>query len=277
MPVRQRYSQNDRPAGRGHSDPVLTELEGYNELGMKKDAVRLAKRLLRVHDITDVQFKAALQTLLSLDARLKPSRAGIEKAYARLSAKAQRRVRFWMLSYHHSTKNYLAAKQFIPKRFNGPLGLIELAFAWDVWSGLDDKKSLQKHFKIMTAGADAASDPFTHSVLLASLGDYFLRTGEWRLAAESYREIPVEFVNAHQAVLGPVLAIYGELLAACAAAHKTLALFKTHHELQVEVPLVGNLVWQNRDIEKQLNALQHGLRRLLGKKRLKELGALPSQ
>ena len=266
-------SQHERPPRKGPLDPVLTELEGYNGLGMKKDALRLAKCLLRNPGITDAQFEAALLTLLSTVTRLKPCRTGVEKAYARLSAKAQRRVRFWMLSFYHSVGvgDYATASRFLPKRFNGPWGLIELGFAWDIWSELDDKESLSKHRRTMAEGAARADYPFTQSMLLASLGDYLLRTGEWRLAAESYREIPVESVNAHQAVLGPVLALCGELLSACEAARKPLALFKTYHDPDSEVPLAANLSEMHRDIEKQLNALQGGLRRLLGKKRLKEL------
>lgn len=269
--MRPPYSPHERPATKGPLDPVLTELEGYNGLGMKKDALRLAKRLLRNSDVTDAQFEAALLTILSTVTRLKPCRPCVEKGYARLSAKAQRRVRFWMLSFYHSAGDYATARRFLPKRFNGPWGLTELGFAWDIWSELDDKESLRRHSKLMAEGAACAGYPFTQSMMLASLGDYFLRTGEWRLAAESYREIPVEYVNAHQAVLGPVLALCGELLAACEAARKPLARFKAYHDPDIEVPLSANLSEQHRDIEKQLNALQSGMRRLLGKKRLKEL------
>ncbi len=270
--MRPPYLQHDRPAKIGPLDPVLTELEGYNGLGMKKDAVRLAKRLLRNPNVTVVQFETALLTILSTVTRLKPCRPGVEKAYDRLSMKAQRRVRFWMLSFYHSARDYATASRFLPKRFNTPYGLTELGFAWDIWSELDDKESLRKHLGLMADGAACADYPFTQSMLLASLGDYFLRTGEWQLAAESYRKIPAESVNAHQAVLGPVLALCGELLAACEAARKPIALFKTYHDPDSEVPLSANLSEMHRDIEKQLNALQHGLRRLLGKKRLKELG-----
>ena len=271
LPMRPPNSQHERPPRKGPLDPVLTELEGYNGLGMKKDALRLAKRLLRNPNITDAQFEAALQTLLSTVTRLKPCRPCVEKGYARLSAKAQRRVRFWMLSFYHSAHDNATARRYLPKRFNNPNGLMELGFAWDIWSELDDKESLRKHLMLMADGASCADYPFTRSMLLASLGDYFLRTGEWRLAAESYREIPVESVNAHQAVLGPVLTLCGELLAACEAARKPLALFKTYHDPDIEVPLSDNLTEQHRDIEKQLNALQSSLHRLLGKKRLKEL------
>lgn len=273
--MRSQDSRHKRPVNSAPLDPILTELEGYNGLGMKKDAVHLARRLLRSPHITDAQFEAALQTLLSSATRLRPFRPSIEKAYARLGTRAQRRVRFWMLSFYHSVGvgEYATASRFLPKRFNGPWGLIELGFAWDIWSALDDKESLRGHLRLMADEAARAEHPFTRSMLFASLGDYFLRTREWRLAAESYREIPAESANAHQAVLGPVLALCGELLAACEAARKTLATFKSYHDPDAEVSMAANLTAMHRDIEKQLNALRSGLRRLLGKKRLKELGA----
>jgi tetratricopeptide (TPR) repeat protein len=181
-----------------------------------------------------------------------------------------------MLSFYHSMDDYVSAVKFLPKRFNGRFGLLELSFAWDIWTELGDEDSMRRHLKRFVDWAWHADQPLARSILLANLGDYFLRMGEWRAASECYQEIRADSANAHQAVLGPVLALAGELWAACKDAHETLRLFKTYDDPDAEVPAAANEREMHRDIEKQLNAIQRGLGRVLGKKRLKKLGASDS-
>lgn len=252
-------------------NPVLTELEGYRGLGMKREALRLTRRILRQPTVTAVQFAAALNTLLTMEHRLKHWRRSVEETYTRLSPQGQRRVRFWMLSFHFSSHDYPAAARLIPKRFREPYGLVELAFAWDIWAELGDEKSSARHYKRIAAGAAYADDPFMRGSLLASLGDYCLRKGQWRRATECYRKIPVESAHAHQAALGPLMALAGEFLAACGEATETLSRFQRHYDPDLGSSLTNELSAEYRKAGHEISALNSGLRRLLGKKRLKEL------
>ena len=206
-----------------------------------------------------------------MESRLKKREKLVETAYSRLSLKAQSRARYWMFPFYHSTRDYHAARGFLPKHFNGPNGLFELAGAWDVWLHLDDQKSLEKHFPKLEDAAAHAEHPYTQGLLLACLGEYCLRTGQWRLAVRFYQLIPVESANTHQAVLGPLHAHFGELLDTCKTAREKLNRFKHYHDPDLEVILPSNLSGQHREIEKQLNVFERGLRRLLGRKRLKQL------
>lgn len=261
-----------RPAKETPLDPILTELEGYNGLGMKREALRLTRRILSRPTITVAQFEEAVGTLLSTEDRLSRWRKRVEESYAHMSPRGKRHVRFWMLSFHHSAHDYRAASQFIPKQFKNPYGMLELSYAWDIWAKFNDEKAMERHSNIMAAGAAGADDPATRGALLASLGDYCLRKGQWAIAAHFYRDIPPESFRPQHAVLGPLMALAGELLAACDTAKKTLSGFQKRHDPDLSSSLSKELSSDYRKIGRQVTALASGLRRALGKKRLKELG-----
>ncbi len=270
-PQRQRFSLNRPKPKKEFSDPILTELEGCTAMGMEKDALGLANRILGKPAINGAQFAAAVETLLTMDSRLKPRRKVVARAYNRLSGKAQRSVRYWVLSFYHSAGDYATAHQFVPKRFNGPNGLFELAWAWDIWSAMNDEKSLAKHFPTLVTAASNAEHPYTRGLLLACLGDYCVRTAQWRLAVEFYQLIPIESANTQQAILGPLFARSGELLAACNTAREALSRFKSYHDPELEVILPGNLRSQHLEIERQLDVMESGLKRLIEKRGLKQM------
>lgn len=233
--MRPPYSQHERPAKKRPLDPILTELEGYTGLGMKREALRLIRRILRQPKVTAVQFEEAVGTLFTTENRLKRWRKHVEAGYARLSARGQRRARFWMLSFFHSAHDYTSASRFIPERFRSPYGMIELAFAWDIWGALENEQALARHFDQMADWAERAEDPFMRGNLFASLGDYCLHRAWWRRAVECYKEIPVESANAHQAVIVGVLHAAGDL---ALLAHVEFVLSDEFEELGVAQAVV---------------------------------------
>ena len=262
----------DRPTPRKEfCDPILTELEGCTALGMEKEALGVAEQILRRPKITGAQFAAAVETLLIMDTRLRARRATMRKAYGRLTVKAQRSVRYWMLAFYHSAHDCQAAKEFIPRHFNGPHGLFELGWAWDIWCAANDEKSLKKHFPTLATAASQAEHPYTKGLLLMCLGDYCILTRQWQRAVEFFQLIPIESANVQQAIFGALLARSGELLDECRRAGETLNLFKHYHDPDLDVVLPGNLPSQYNEIERQLKAFNRGLLRFLGKERLKQI------
>ena len=240
-------------------------------MGMEEEALDLAHQILRRPTINAPLFAAAVETLLIMASRLKRQRKSVETAYARLKMKDQRAVRHWMLAFYHSAAEYRLARCFIPKSFNRPNSVFELVWAWDIWSALDDEKSLAKHFSGLVTAASRSEHPLIKGMLLTSIGDYCMRTEQWHLASEFYGLIPTESSNLQQAILGPLLARFGEFLQALKTATKTLDRFKCHHDADLETILPGNLRMQHREIQKQLNTLDRGMKRLLGKKGLKQI------
>src|SRR5256885_306394 len=122
-------NRDDARSGRRKSPDLATELDGMVDLGMKREALRTARRALEEPRVTTQLFGSAMNAILTHQDRLKTWRRVVEAAYARLPKRRQRTVHFWMLSFHYSTRDYEAASRFIPRRFDGECGLTELAFA----------------------------------------------------------------------------------------------------------------------------------------------------
>lgn len=253
------------------NDPIQTELEGYTALGMHKDALRLARKILRNPDPSTVQFETAIVKVLHLERRLRRIRGDVENAYAQLNNKGQRHVRCWMFFFYYSAGEFVAAIPFMPKRFNGTNGMLELTFAWDIWTSLGDEESLEKHFNSLVACAETALNPFMRGTLFARLGDYCLRKGCWRAAMKNCGQITVESGCPTQAVLGPLLALSGELLASCDTARQTLDRFKRADDDCVDEIPPRNDRHKLRKIERRLVALERGLARAIGTNGMKQL------
>ena len=252
-------------------DPIQTELEGYAALGMLTDTLRLARKILRNPDLSTAQFESTIVEVLHLDSRLRRIRGDVENAYARLNTKGQRHVRCWMFLFYHSAGEYVVAIPFMPKRFNGTNGMLELTSAWDIWTSLGDEASLEKYFNSLVACAETALNPFMRGTLFARLGDYCLGKGKWRQAARYFEQVTIDSGSTYQAVLGPLLALAGELLTACGTARQSFLQFKRADDDCVDVIPPRSNAYRHREIARQLNVLEHGLKRILGKKKLKQL------
>src|SRR5712675_1810216 len=109
------------------------ELDGFVEMGMHREALRKARRLLKNNPITAAQFNAAVDAAFTQADRLKLWEPPVESAYARLPKRDQRAAWSSMLSFHYSNRNYEAASRFIPRRFDGESDVTEMCFAYDVW------------------------------------------------------------------------------------------------------------------------------------------------
>ena len=76
----------------------LDELEGHLQLGMKEDALDLARQFLIRTSLNAKTFNAALDAILIQADRIKPWKPLVERAYTRLSKRDQRAVGSNMLS-----------------------------------------------------------------------------------------------------------------------------------------------------------------------------------
>ncbi len=269
--MRQPNTPHRRRVKKSPLDPILNELKGCAELGLHREALRVARRILNQSTITVARFEAAMGAVLVVGNRLSRWRKTVGEGYARLSPSEQRRVRFWMLSFYHAAEDYRSAGQFIPEKFRGPFDLVELAFAWDIWLALKDEQSLARSFDMVVEEAAQAGHPETRGHLYACLGDYCIHRAWWRRAADYYKEIPDESAHAPKAVLGPLLALAGEFLTECPNRRDALAAIQRNHNPDVSSGLAMELSATNRKLGRELRALESGMRRLLGQKRLKSL------
>ena len=115
-PLRRTSSRAD------HHD--LDELDGYVGLGMKEDALRLAKAYLTSRPVNPDQFTAALDAILVQADRLPPWRKQIESAYRSLPMRGQLKVKLVLLAFFVSLGDWQDAARFIPRQLIAPFDML---------------------------------------------------------------------------------------------------------------------------------------------------------
>lgn len=88
---------------------MLSEMQGYEEIGMRREALRIARKILRRRMVTAEEFQEAVFILLTIQSRIKQSVGMVECAYQRLSTADRKRVRRVMLSFYCSVGDHSKA------------------------------------------------------------------------------------------------------------------------------------------------------------------------
>ncbi len=90
-------------------DVVLSELDGYVELGMAKEAVALAGATLRRRHLTPEQFEEAVIALLIHANKPRRWKRCIDRAFEGMTARHKRRVSTTMLHFYTSFEDLTKA------------------------------------------------------------------------------------------------------------------------------------------------------------------------
>jgi tetratricopeptide (TPR) repeat protein len=172
--------------GPGSGNHRLDELAGHVDLGMKRDAVRLARQLLKGSGINASEFDAALEAILIQADSVKPWKPLVEEAYGRLSKQGHRDVKSRMLAFYYSLREWESAYRFLPAR---PKTALDLLFAMETLLNLRKvaaAKSIQrKCLQMLKQRIDAASA----AALLDALANYHAQIGELGPAEKYWREV----------------------------------------------------------------------------------------
>lgn len=97
-------------------DHDVESLQGYLELGLKRQSLALARRVLRRPQLTAAAFNEAVSAILIQVNRLEPWQPWVEAAYARLPVRSHELARFWMLSFCVAIKQWSRAEHHLPER-----------------------------------------------------------------------------------------------------------------------------------------------------------------
>jgi len=153
---------------------------------MKRDALRLARQILKRSGIDGSSFKAALNAVLVQADRLKAWKPLLEEAYARLSKRDQRTARSPMLAFYSSIRDWESAYRMLPARHTTAL---ELLFSMETLLNLrkvNAAKSVQRKCQRMLR---QRIDTFSASALLDALASYHAQIGELGAAEEYWGEL----------------------------------------------------------------------------------------
>lgn len=159
----------------------LDELQGYVELGMQKESLRLARKLLKQSTVTPQTFTEVLDARLIQSDHLRPL---VEGVHANFSAKQKRLVRNSMFHFYVAMEEFGVAFLYMPLK---PRQADDLLFC--MWTLL--------HLRYMDA-CDAIADrikkiwrkpksEFEISCVLEAIGSYAAQNG-WFDVAESVWE-----------------------------------------------------------------------------------------
>jgi hypothetical protein len=263
--------QGRRPLEELHSQPT-SELNGFVEMGMKREALKLARRILKKIDISTVDFRDAMQAILIQADNYKLWTPVVESAYARLLKHDKHIVRPYMLYFYHSCKNYEAAAKFVPHRFVGAFDTKELAFACETWLELNRMDKMENLAKKLLWAIKEVDVPFMRTHLAKCLAEYYARKGHWGKAVELWEFVQLDNIFYRDAVEGVVdIHVAGALLA-IKRGFELMKKFNQNYDPEMETTLPGNDGKIQRGAGKKFRKLQRLLEKVVPEKRRKELG-----
>src|SRR5438093_9563905 len=131
-PVNPRSLRAGRSAALFHGSAIAAEISGYVDIGMKKEALRLTRKVLEKQRILPDEFSEAVRTMgVYLSSKVweqwKPK---VEAAYERQSRKFKRKARPYMLEMYGSLGEWETALQFLSVQ--KPSGAFEMFFGMEI-------------------------------------------------------------------------------------------------------------------------------------------------
>lgn len=262
-----------RKAGRAPQqssiDWLASELDGFVDLGSRREIKKLVRQILRHPRLTAEGLWHVVRAIGTMDSP-RHWRRNVEAAFARLSKREQRRAREVMLNYYSAIWDFESALPFCAVRdLRNPS---ELMFAMDVYlrlNKLSDAKKLER--KCLNA-IGRAENPFDVSCIIDALGSFYARTRNWQRALEVWTIAPRDQPLSRNAAIGRAEVHLARAIDALNEELKTVAGLKKNppSDLTLKLPGIEERLFQ--DTEKDLLRLKRGLERLLPEKRRHALG-----
>lgn len=240
-------------------------------MGMKREALRLARQKLKSLAITGEDFNGSLNAILTQADNFKPWTALIESAYARLPVGDRRSVRSLTLAFHCGNRDYERARRFIPGRFDGCFGPLELAFTMETMLALGNMAEAKRLARKFPGAIRDAENPVMRSSLMDQLAEYLAKTGEWEKAIKIWDIVQLDETYMENGVTGIVEIHAARALRAVRFGFQLIAQFKKNFDPELETTLPGNERKRWARTEKQLRRFEKMLERILPEKRRKEL------
>ena len=251
---------------------LAAEMSGYADLGMRREALRLTRRVLAKRRILPEEFGEAVRTMgIYVSSKTwKAWKPKFEAAYNHQSRKFKRQARSDMLSMYASLGEWETALQFVELR--------KLSTSADVLFGMEVLLELDK---LEDAGVLASRcwkalrrtpDRFQQAVILTVLGAFFSRTRRWSGAIEAWEAMPLEQPFRRDALSGIVKIHLAGAFEAAECGLQWVAELKDNPNNENELCLPGNDEGLTRDAEKELLKYKRGIDRLLPRETRKQLG-----
>src|SRR2546427_6078052 len=99
-----------------NASDAITKLDGYCEMGMEREALKFACKILTGPSLTEAEFQSCVLAILSMTNSFERYRDVVEAAYARLSSATRKRQGRTMLGFYFSQDDFATAEKFVPAR-----------------------------------------------------------------------------------------------------------------------------------------------------------------
>jgi hypothetical protein len=258
-----------------HQRPAFTtttELDGLVGAGMKKEALALARRLLKTPIVAAPEFADAVQAILILADKVKSWKPLIEAAYGRLPKRERGSVRFWLMSVRDVCHDHTGVLRLAPERFTGKFALQEAVWAMEAALALGTNRVIRLLGARLPRLISRAEDPVARAQLLLCLSEFYAREGKWAgaiAAAEPAQECQTFLSNA----VGVIVEIHAaRALKAIRRGFDKIEAFSKQFDPKTELMLPGNARTILKQAEKEFRKLQKILERIVPEKRQRELG-----
>lgn len=262
-PANPRGPRTERNPTFSQGSPIVAEMTGYSNLGMKRQALRLTQKALEKRRIVPDEFGEAVRTIGVHGSSFKKWKLKLETAYNRQSRQFQREVRPYMLELYGSLGEWETAAQFLSLRRR--LSASEIFFGMDILLELDRLQDARALAARCRKALSRRTDPFERSMLLEALARFSARTRDWSAAGKYWRQAPLDQPFRQNALSGIV-----QLHLACAYECADIGLgklaeLKTNLDKETELCAPGNDLALTLDAEKELLKFKRGLEKLLPK------------
>jgi hypothetical protein len=274
-PMKNKQSVNPRKSdvqrNRTNIQPLVlaAEISGYCDIGMKREALRLARKVFEKRRISPEEFFEAIRAVgvHSDFQRLKPQ---IEAAYDRQSRRFKSWARPGMLYMYAALGDWETAAQFVSVQHASSAG--EMFFSMEVLLALDKLEDAEHLAAKCQKAFRLAKDPSDQSFLIEALAPFLARTHRWDEAIAIWQQAPLDQPFRRNALCGIVGIHLGQALESVQIGLRTLAELKEQPNRELSLALPGNDESLTRKDEKELLRFRRGINKLLPEKARKRLG-----
>jgi hypothetical protein len=250
---------------------IAAEISGYCDIGMKREALRLARKVFKKRRISPEEFFEAIRAIgvHSDFQRFKPQ---IEAAYGRQSRRFKSWARAGLLYVYATLRDWETAAQFVSVLRASSAG--EMFFSMEVLLALDkleDAEHLaakcQQAFRFM-------KDPSDQTFLIETLAPFLARTHRWDEAIAIWQQAPLDQPFRRDALSGIVKIHLARAWEAIERGLHLLSELRQKPNIKDSIALPNNDVGLTHGAERQLLKFKRGIKKLLPEKARKELGVI---
>jgi len=239
---------------------------------MKKEALRLIRRVLSRRRILPEEFGEAVRTI-GVFCDFEKWKSRLEGAYNRQSRKFKRKARSDMLAVYAGLKQWETALQFVS--LHNASTAWEIFFSMEVLLAFNELENAEYLATKCKKAFRFANHPPDQTFLIEALAAFLARTHRWEEAIAIWQHAPLDQILRSDALTGIVKIHLARAFEAIESGLKALAELKRNPELSLCLP--ENDFNLTLEAEKELLKFKRGINKLLPEKARKELGVEPKK